>query len=150
MTDNQYYAKLWLNRMYGVANHVESLKRKQEEILSSLSGIGKYEESISGSDPNPTESKYLKYSEISAEIEKQLHKLYKEDLRTLEVIEHLDNEEQKAVLIDRYLNRMTWKKIAVIHNYGERQVYRYHEEALETVWPFIPQDEIFETKGDEI
>lgn len=142
MTDNQYYAKLWLNRMYGVANHVESLKRKQEEVLSSLSGIGKYEESISGSDPNPTESKYLKYSEISAEIEKQLHKLHTEDLRTLEVIEHLDNEEQKAVLIDRYLNRLSWNLIAISHNYVERQAYRYHDEALEKVYPFIPKEVI--------
>ena len=142
MTDRQYDSKIWLNRMYGVANHIESLRRKQEEVLSSLSGIGKYEETIAGSDPNPTESKYLKYSEISGEIEKQLHRLHMEDLRTLEVIEHLDKEEQKAVLIDRYLNRLPWSLIASSHNYGERQVYRYHDDALEKVYPFIPKGEI--------
>lgn len=144
MTNKQYESKRWLNRMYGVANHIESLKRKQEEVLSSLSGIGKYEESVSGSDPNPTESKYLKYSEISAEIEKQLHKLHKEDLRTLEVIEHLDNEEQKAILIDRYLNRLPWNLIISSHNYAERQVYRYHDEALEKIWLYIPKEEVME------
>ena len=143
MTDKQYESKCWLNRMYGVANHIESLQRKQEEVLSSLSGIGKYEETTGGSDPNPTESKYLRYLEISGKIEEQLHILHKEDLRTLEVIEHLEKEEQKAVLIDRYLNRLPWRLIASSHNYGERQVYRYHDDALELVWPFIPKDEIY-------
>ena len=139
MTDRQYESKQWLNRMYGVANHIESLQRKQEEVLSTLSGINDFSEHIGGSDQNPTETKYLKYSELSAEIEKQLHCLHKEDLRTLEVIEHLEAEEQKGILIDRYLNRLTWKKIAGLHNYEERQVYRYHEEALEKIWPFIPK-----------
>lgn len=142
MTDRQYESKCWLNRMYGEANHIDSLRRKQEEVLSSLSGIGKYEESISGSDPNPTESKYLKYSEISGEIEKHLHRLHLEDLRTLKVIENLKNEEQKAILIDRYLNRLPWRLISSSHNYGERQVYRYHDDALETIWPFIPKGEV--------
>ncbi len=141
MTDRQYDSKIWLNRMYGVANHIESLRRKQEEVLSSLSGIGKYEETITGSDPNPTESKYLKYSEISGEIERLLHRLHLEDLRTLEVIEHLNNEEQKAVLIDRYLNRLPWNLIISSHNYAERQVYRYHDDALEKVYPYIPKGE---------
>lgn len=142
MTNKQYESKRWLNRMYGTANHIESLRRKQEEVLSSLSGINNYEEHIGGSDPNPTENKYLKYSELSAEIEKQLHNLHKEDLRTLEVIEHLDNEEQKAVLIDRYLNRLPWNLIISSHNYAERQVYRYHDDALERVYPFIPREVI--------
>lgn len=146
MTDKQYESKCWLNRMYGVVNHIESLKRKQEEVLSTLSGINDYSEHIGGSDQNPTETKFLKYSELSAEIEKQLHNLHSEDLRTLEVIEHLKTEEQKAVLIDRYLNRLTWKKIADLHNYEERQVYRYHEEALSAVHPFIPKEVIVHGK----
>ncbi len=149
MTNRQYAAKKWLNRMYGVANHIESLRRKQEEVLSSLSGIGKYEEHIPGSDPNLTESKQIRYSEISAEIEKQLHKLHKEDLRTLEVIEHLDDEEQKAVLIDRYLNRLPWNLIISSHNYAERQVYRYHDKALEKIWPLIPRNEIYESMEEK-
>ena len=142
MTDKQYESKCWLNRMYGVASHVESLKRKQEEVLASTSGIGKYEESFPGTDPKSTETKMLNYSEICSKIEQKLTVLHAEDMKTLDVIEHLDNEVEKAVLIDRYLNRMSWRKIAALHGYEERQIYRYHESALENVWRYVPRGEI--------
>ena len=43
MTDEQLYAKDWLNRMYRVSMHIESLRSKQQEVLSSMSGIGQYD-----------------------------------------------------------------------------------------------------------
>lgn len=143
MTDKQYESKCWLNRMYGVASHVESLKRKREEVLASLSGIPKYKESFPGSDPKSVETKLVNYSELSSMIEEQLHLLNHEDAKTLDIIEKLADEMQKAILIDRYLNRMSWQKIAKLHNYTERQIYRIHDSALEIIWPFIPKGDMF-------
>ena len=146
MTDKQYESKCWLNRMFGVASHIESLKRKREEVLASLSGIPKYEESFPGSDPKSVETKLVNYSELSAKIEELLHLLNHEDARTLDVIENLDDEMQKAILIDRYLNRMSWQKIARHHNYSERQIYNIHDRALELIWPSIPRGDMFGDK----
>ena len=143
MTDKQYESKCWLNRMYGVASHIESLKRKREEVLTSLSGIPKYEESFPGSDPKSVETKLVNYSELSSMIEEQLHLLNHEDARTLDVIEKLRDDIQKAILIDRYLNRMSWQKIAKLHKYTERQIYRIHDSALVIIWPYIPRGDMF-------
>lgn len=41
------------------------------------------------------------------------------------------NELEQAIIIDRYVNGYSWRKIEKLHNYCERQTIRVHNEALE-------------------
>ena len=58
MTEQQYYANQWLSRMFDVMGEIEQLEIRKEKILSSMSGVGKYDTNtgvFGGSDANPTE-----------------------------------------------------------------------------------------------
>ena len=60
MTESQYYANQWLSRMFDVMGEIEQLEIRKDKILSSMSGVGKYDSNtgvFGGSDENPTESK---------------------------------------------------------------------------------------------
>lgn len=150
MTDRQFYAKEWLNRMYHVVNKIESLERKRDNVVSSMSGIGKYdaEHIPAQTGENASESKNIAYSILSAEIEKEYARLLKEDSRTLEVINTLGNtpeaEIMKAILIDRYLNRLSWEAIAKHQSYGPSRTYELHSIALDKIYPNIPREIISE------
>lgn len=138
------YAKDWLNRMIGKARLIESLEVKREEVISSLSGIGKYdaEHIPAQTGENATETKNLIFSKLSAEIEKNTMELMAEDARTLDVILMLEDSRFKSILIDRYLSRMPWMKIAIKHSYSLSWIYKLHDKAVEKVFPFIPKGEI--------
>ena len=41
------------------------------------------------------------------------------------------SEVEQAMIIDRYINGYSWRKIEKLHNYCERQSIRVHNEALE-------------------
>jgi len=150
MTDKQFYAKEWLNRMYHVVNKIESLERKRDNVVSSMSGIGKYdaEHIPAQTGENASESKNIAYSILSEQIEKEYSRLMMEDNRTLEVINTLGNtpeaELMKAILIDRYLNRLSWEQIAKLQNYGPTRTYELHSIALEKIYPSIPREIIAE------
>lgn len=148
MTDEQFYAKDWLNRMYQTVRYIESLERKREVVLSSLSGIGKYDaDAVPGSNgENITETKNIEYSILSEQIDKERQKLSAEDIRTLNVIGKLENTPEgqlmKAILIDRYLTRMPWEEISKKQNYSPSRLFELHAIALGKVYEFVPREAI--------
>ena len=150
MTDNQFYAKEWLNRMYNLALRIESLEAKRETILASLSGVGKYEiDSFPGSSgDNPTETKNIEFSILSQKIDEESNRLAEEDIRTQEVIDCLgdskDERLMKAILTYRYSLRWGWKAIAEQIHYSESRTRDYHLLALEAIYKFIPKECIYE------
>lgn len=144
LNQSELNAQDWLNRMHDTARFIESLEAKREEVISSLSGIGKYDaDSIPAqTGENSTETKNLLYSKLSAEIEKNTSILMAEDNRTLDVILMVKDPRMKSVLIDRYLSRLKWEDIAVKQNYSVSWIYKLHESALRKVCPFIPKEVI--------
>lgn len=148
MTDEQFYAKDWLNRMYQTVRYIESLERKREVVLASLSGIGRYDsESVPGSNgENSTETKNIEYSILSEQIDKERQKLSAEDIRTLNVIGKLENTPEgqlmKAILIDRYLTRLSWEDLAKKQNYSPSRLFELHAIALSKVYKHIPREVI--------
>ena len=145
LTQNESdYAKDWLNRMIDKARLIESLEGKRDEVIASLSGIGKYdaEHIPAQTGENATETKNLIYSKLSAEIEKTLTELIKEDARTLDAILMVEDSRYKSILIDRYLSRLPWKNIARKQNYSVSWIYKLHDNAIEKVYPFIPKGEV--------
>lgn len=138
MTDNQYSAKVWLNRMHKTSQDVEATKRTLETILADMGGVAKYEQSFGSQNPKATEAKLLRYSQISKELEEKTKQLYEEDSRTIQVINQLKNPQHRSILRDRYINHLSWRKIATLHNYSEARIYEIHGDALEAVWQYIP------------
>ena len=146
MTDEQYYAKEWLNRMYNLSLWLESLEAKRESVLAALSGVAKYSQEFGGpSGENPTETKNIEYSLLSQKIDEESEKLAVEDTRTLKVISMLGDSPKenlmKTILNYRYVERLgTWAKIADTIHYSESRTQDYHLLALETIYPFIPKE----------
>lgn len=147
MTDEQLFAQDWLNRMYHFENKLAANVRSREKVLGSLSGIGKYDAEFipTQSGENATETKLLEFSRLSEIIEKDALILLKEDNRTRAVIEKIgdtpDDEIMKAVLIDRYVNRLKWEEVGRLHNYSTQRTKQLHDKALTKIIPFIPKNE---------
>lgn len=146
MTDEQYYAKEWLNRMSNTIRLIESLETKRAKVLASLSGIGTYDaEFVPGNNgDNVTETKNLEYSELSSKIDYQRQRLSREDIRTLNVIGKIDNSPKgqlmKSILIDRYLSRLSWGRIIKKQHYSETRIFELHSTALIMIYPFTPKE----------
>ena len=144
MTDNQYYAHQWLSRMWYIDIEIEQLIVRREAIVSSMSGIGKYdaEHIPTQNGENATESKNIEYSIIHGQIDKKLSDLSTENIRTLEVIDKVEDNMLRGMLKARYLNRKTWKQIGKDYNYERSRAFDYRKIALDAVYPFIPKGEI--------
>ena len=146
MTERQLYSKDWLNRMYRVAMHIESLETKRDLVISSLSGIGKYNDEFipTQTGENSVETKHLSYSYYSELIEKEQKKLSSEDIRTSKVIEMLgstpDDDTMKTILNYRYLSRLTWDAISQKTNFSLPWIYELHRKSLTKIYPFIPKE----------
>ena len=138
MTDNQYDAKQWLNRMFNAAEEIASIKRTLETIVADMGGVANYSAEFPGKNPKANELKLLRYSQVAAELEKKQQDLDREDTRTADIINKLSNKKYKIVLRDRYINRLSWRKIAKVNNYSEARLYELHREALEDIYKFIP------------
>ena len=142
MTDRQYYANLWLSRTWDANGEIEQLVIRRDKIISSLSGIGKYDDSgvHGGSDSNPTESKNLEYSDLCQRIEKLQSEVAIENTQTLEVISKVEDTKLRGMLIGHYLNRFPWKQVGKMYYYGKSRTYDYRALCLDAVAPHIPKE----------
>ena len=143
MTDNQYYSHIWLSRMWDADVEINQLIIRRDKILASMSGIGKYDgEYIPVQNgENPTESKNIEFSLVCDQIEKKLHKLSCENVRTHQVINKLDDTMLRGMLEARYINRLSWEAVGKLYNYERTRARFYGRQALENIYPFIPKEE---------
>lgn len=72
----------------------------------------------------------LKMAEIGAEIEKAVKSLVELKQEARELIDKLEDNRYKAVLIHRYINCRSWGYIAENMGYNVRHVTRIHGQAL--------------------
>ena len=143
MTDNQYMAHVWLSRMWDKDIEINQLEVRRDKIISSLSGIGNYdaERVPSAGNDNGTETKNIEYAMISEQIENKLKEISKENIRTIEAIENVNDPFLRSMLYAWYINRLQWREIVKIYNYEKSQVYQYRNKALDAVFKYIPQEE---------
>ena len=145
MTDNQYYAHVWLSRMWSADKDLESILIKRERLLSSMSGIGKYDSEFipSQTGENSTETKNLEYSYLTEQMEKKLKEISAENVRTLKAIESVDDIMLRGMLRSRYILKYSWTEVGKFYHYGKSQMHeKYKKDALDAVYPFIPKGEI--------
>ena len=146
LTTRQWEAHIWLSRMWNVSNKIESFKTRQADIISSLSGIGKYdsEHIPTQNGENSTESKNIEYSILSEQIEKLNNELSAENVKTMEILANIQDIIIYDMLYDRYVLRMSWSQIGSKYHYAQRQPYRYMHKCLDEIRQYIPEEEIKE------
>lgn len=144
MTDNQLIAHLWLSRMWDVDNKIKSYEKRKADIISSLSGIGKYDDEFipTQNGENATETKNIEYSLLCQEIEKLSSDLSKENVRTMKIINQVRSPKLSGMLYDRYINRLSWRAIGMKYHYTDRHSYNYMHKSLDAVSIFIPKGEV--------
>lgn len=144
MTDNQLLAHLWLSRMWDVDNKIKSYEKRKADIISSLSGIGKYDDEFipTQNGENATETKNIEYSLLCQEIEKLSSDLSKENVRTMKIINQVRSPKLSGMLYDRYINRLSWRAIGMKYHYTDRHSYNYMHKSLDAVSIFIPKGEV--------
>lgn len=142
MTDRQYYADCWLSRTDDHDGEIKQLKIRKDSIIESMSGVGKYDDKAvhGGSDSNPTEAKNIEYSLICERIERLERKVAIENARTMEVIDKVKDSKLRGMMIARYINHFSWRKVGELYHYAKSSSYNYRAECLNAVAPFVPKE----------
>lgn len=142
MTDEQYYAHLWLSRMWNIDTEIKALEERAETISGARITTYEAQESFGGSDGNPTETKNIEFSMLMAEIEKKTRILAKENNRTFEVIKKLNDSMYRGMIYSRYILRKSWTQIGKEYNYERSQAFEYRKKVLDAVYEYIPKEVI--------
>ena len=140
MTDKQYYAHRWLSRMWDIDTEIAQLVMRRQKIIDSMSGIGKYdaEHIPAQTGENSSETKNIEYSLITEQIEKRMNALGRENVRTINVIDKVDDTMLRGMLKARYINRLTWTQVGKLYNYERSRAFDYGKKALAEVAQFVP------------
>ena len=146
MSDKEWEAHLWLARMWDKDNEIESYEKRKDDILSQLSGIGKYDSEFipAQTGENSVETKNIEYSQLCAKIEQVIRDISHMNARSLEVISQVENVKTRSMLYDRFINRMTWNQIGNKYHYAKAQPYRYVGKGLDEARRYITEEEIRE------
>lgn len=149
-SDAQFEAHIWLSRNWGKDNEIESYEKRKQDIISQLSGIGKYDSTFipSNTGENSVETKNLEYSYLCEKIENLVEEISVENIKTTKIIDNLKDQTMHGMLYDRYINRMSWSQIQNKYHYAQRQPYRIIHEGLERIRPFISDDEVIKVFQD--
>ena len=137
MRDDCYQAKLWLNRNYYSSRQLAADRRMLAVIENLLgSGVARYEnDGTSSGDADAArarhEDKLLEYSEQKERVEREERELITDMARTRRAIDRLEDEDHKAVAIERYINLQRWNDIADLMHISRAGVFRVHEKMLE-------------------
>ena len=83
-----------------------------------------------GGSSSPIERPMDKVLEIDAEINREIDELIDLRREIQGAIDKVPDENLQLLLTYRYINGLSFEKIAEKMNYCERQIYRKHEEAL--------------------
>lgn len=145
LSDRQWESHIWLSRMWGKDNEIESYEKRKADIISSLSGIGKYDADFipAQTGENSVETKNIEYSLMNQKIEKLMNEIAEENVKTIQIIDKIKDPTKHNMLFDRYINRMSWSQIGDKYHYAERQPYRYMHTCLSAVREFIPDDWVY-------
>ena len=144
LTDRQSEAHVWMMRTWDKDNMIASYEKRKSEIISQLSGIGKYDADFipSQTGENSVESKNIEYSCLCMKIEGLVHEIAEDNIKTMTVLEHIQSVKIRNMLYDRDVNRMSWNQIGDKYHYAQRQPYNYMHKCLDEVRKYIPEEEI--------
>lgn len=144
MTESEEKAKEWLNRNYVDSLELEALKRRLERMQSDIEKVCKpiklreVQEGLGFG--NNQEDKMADYMDMSGDLSNRYLQLLRKDGETLRVINKLDSQIYRTILIERYVNRLKWDQVLKHIHIDRSTLFRYHLQALSAILPFIPEE----------
>ena len=127
--------KEWLKRARIIDKEINQLEiaRKEAYEIAISTSVEMSKEKVKGSSGNAMERKLVNYLEYDLQISRQKEKLLEYKAEILEAIASVEDTRYRTLLIAYYVNCKSWEEVAVLMNYGIRQVYRLHGDALQKV-----------------
>ncbi len=126
-------SKDYLRRVYRIDQRIALTEENVKELRHSATTLGSpgFEESYN---PNhPTDAPYVKVMERLTEQEKKLEELIMLKQEIIDVINGLENIDERLVLTYRYLQRMSWRDIATEMFMDAKTVMKLHGEGLKNL-----------------
>ena len=123
-------AKQYLGRVRRVDREISALLRMVEKTRESVTSITqKYDSDGAQSTKDP--HKFDKLAELESLVDEKVDQLVDLKAEVLNTIMQLKDRRHREVLIDYYLNMMTWEQVAVDCNYSYQHTHRIHGRALQ-------------------
>lgn len=124
--------KDYLKRYQKINKEIEQLLLEKSEILSLGTKITPtYTDTPKGiGERDKVQSTIEKLEEQEEKIDKKIDLLHEVKTDIEKVIQSVEDDTLKLLLRYRYINGLTWEKIAVTMNYDYRWILRLHGKAL--------------------
>lgn len=124
--------KEWLSRAWRIDNEIKALEQEAEKEKARATTItARYNDiKVQTSNGNNTEDAIVKYIDYIKKIENKIDERYDVKREIFEAISKVDNPTYRTLLTLRYLQFMTWEKIAEEMHIDGRHVYKLHNKAL--------------------
>lgn len=135
-----------LKALEGKKRLLKSIQRQIANARADMSGISavSYENAkVLGGNKTSVEERF---TALIDKLEKRYNKVMEEAFAIEDAIAeavYCLNEIEQSMIIDRYVNGWSWRKIEREHNYCDRQTYRIHNQALEKMAQDDKCQEIF-------
>ncbi len=131
-------AKEYLSQVYQFEKKIKQLKLRSNEFERlSLSVPGSNYDGVRVDGTRNLDAPFVKWLMKKDEVDRSIDSLQKKVARLkheiLKVIDTLENEDYKNILIMRYLDTLTWEEIATKLYVARRTVLRWHDKAIELI-----------------
>ena len=129
-------AKQFLRQAYKLNELIESDKEELENLRSlseSISGDMTQERVQTSASSDKSVNIIAKIVDLENEIHDEIEQLIALKKQIRDVINKLENINEKLVLKYRYLMFFQWEEICDKMHYSPRQIHRFHDSALENI-----------------
>lgn len=125
-------AKQYLNRVRRIDREIESLLRMVDKTKESVTSITqKYDGDGAQSTKDP--HKFDRLVTLESLVDEKVGQLVDLKAEILKTIMQLEDNRQRIVLMEYYLEMKTFEEIAASNHYSWRQVHRIHGRALQEI-----------------
>lgn len=134
-----YDAEDWLMRGWCIEREISAKKEQLAVLMDSVTSITAQLSGVPGSPSKDPHRKMDSYAILSGELQKEIDNLIKIQTEVSEAINAVDNEQLRVLLIERYINRKTWKDISDIlhYSYDGKRVFQLRTDALKIIKDYI-------------
>lgn len=123
-----------LKTLEGKKRLLKSIQRQIANARADMSGISAVSYESAKVDGGIKTSVQERFTALIDKLEKRYNKVMEEAFAIEDAIAeavYCLSEIEQAMIIDRYVNGWSWRKIEREHHYCERQVFNIHNDALE-------------------
>lgn len=132
----------WLNRGFTLSRRLAVLTATRDTLANTIS---RYESDGSQTDhsKNRSEDTFIRWSEVQREIERVEVELRNVDQEARQVVDNVENENERAVLTCRYVYRLTWKEVQKATGYSEQHVFKLHADGVDACGRYMASIKTF-------